>query len=115
MGLLFIIVGVAVIAGVALLISGRWREGLPEVAPDAARPAPAIPEEVGAVTVADIEQVRFEQSVRGYRMQDVDEVIDRLAREIEARDEEIARLRGVPSADAPAPEGPPPAAPAAGS
>ena len=95
MGLLFLILGVAVIGGAAMLISGRWRDGLPEVAPDGARPA-SLPAEVpvGELTVAEIEGVRLEQAPRGYRMEDVDQLVDRLAQEIEARDAEIARLRG---------------------
>lgn len=94
MGLLFLLVGVAIIGGAAMLLSGRWRDGLPEVAADGDRSVaidPAIP--VGDLTAADIEVVRIEQVPRGYRMDDVDELVDRLSREIEARDEEIARLR----------------------
>lgn len=94
MGLVFLLVGVAVIGGVALLISGRWREGLPEVPPDAARPSGvAVELPVGSLAPADLEQVRLEQAPRGYRMQDVDDLLDRLGREIEVRDEEIRRLR----------------------
>ena len=94
MGLLFLAVGVAVIAGAALLVSGRWRDGLPEVPGDAAAPpmlAADVP--VGTLSPADIDQIRFEQAARGYRMQDVDLVVERLSRELEARDAEIDRLR----------------------
>ena len=49
-------------------------------------------------------QVRLEQELRGYRMADVDALLDRLGAEIQARDEEIDRLRG---------EGPRPPAPPA--
>lgn len=99
MGLVFLAVGVGVIAGAALLISGRWREGLPEVVPEGSPPASlpdAVP--VGSLTPADIDQVRLEQAVRGYRMADVDGLVDRLTREIEARDAEITRLRETASA-----------------
>jgi DivIVA domain-containing protein len=94
-GLLFLIVGVAVIGGAAMLISGRWRDGLPEVPPDGARTA-ALSEGVpiGELTVAEIDDVRLEQAPRGYRMDEVDRLVDRLAQEIAARDDEIARLRG---------------------
>jgi DivIVA domain-containing protein len=94
MALVFLAVGVAVIAGAALIIAGRWREGLPEVAPDGLRPADigaGVP--VGSLPAADIEQIHLEQAVRGYRMEDVDALIERLAQEIEARDAEIERLR----------------------
>ncbi len=95
MGLLFLIVGVAVIGGAALLIAGRWRDGLPEVPADGERPASLGTQvAVGEMTIDDIDDVRFEQAPRGYRMDEVDQLVDRLAQEIEARDEEIARLRG---------------------
>lgn len=94
MGLLFLVVGVAVIAGAALLVSGRWRDGLPEVPPDGAVPgglATDVP--VGALSPADIEAVRLEQAARGYRMEDVDVLVERLSQEISVRDAEIERLR----------------------
>lgn len=94
MGLLFLAVGVAIIAGAALLIAGRWRDGLPEVPADgSAPPALAADAPLGTLTPADIEEIRFEQAPRGYRMEDVDVVVERLTREIEARDAEINRLR----------------------
>lgn len=95
MGLLFLVVGVAVIAGAALLIAGRWRDGLPEVPADASVAA-ALPTDVpvGSLSAEDIEGVRLEQAPRGYRMEDVDVLVDRLSLEIQARDAEIERLRG---------------------
>lgn len=97
MGLIFLVVGVAVIGGVALILAGRWRDGLPEVRPDGeAQVEIGIDVPVGDLTVTDIEAIRLEQAPRGYRMDDVDHLVDRLAQEIEARDEEIARLRGLP-------------------
>lgn len=94
MGLLFLVVGVAVIAGAALLVSGRWRDGLPEVPPDSAIPGGLSTDApVGELTPADIEAVRIEQVTRGYRMEDVDVLVERLSQEIEVRDAEIQRLR----------------------
>jgi hypothetical protein len=95
MGLLFLVVGVAVIGGAALLLSGRWRDGLPEVPADASNPV-TLPADVpvGSLSVADIEDVRIEQAARGYRMEDVDVLVERLTLEIQARDAEIDRLRG---------------------
>ena len=95
MGLLFLVVGVAVIAGAALLLAGRWREGLPEIPADASRPSSLgtdVP--VGTMAVTDIEGIRLEQAPRGYRMEDVDVLVARLTQEIGARDAEIDRLRG---------------------
>lgn len=95
MGLLFLIVGVGVIGAAAMLISGRWRDGLPEVPPDGERPASLVDDvPLGSLTAADVDQVRLEQAPRGYRMDEVDDLVGRLAQEIEARDEEIARLKG---------------------
>lgn len=94
MGLLFLVVGVAVIGGAALLVAGRWRDGLPEIPADASRPSSLdadVP--VGTLTAADIEAVRLEQAPRGYRMEDVDVLVERLTEEIQARDAEIDRLR----------------------
>lgn len=95
MGLLFLVVGVAVIGGAALLVAGRWRDGLPEIPADASRPSALdtdVP--VGTLTTTDIEAIRLEQAPRGYRMEDVDVLVERLTQEIEARDIEIDRLRG---------------------
>lgn len=94
MGLVFLAVGVAVIAGAAMLLAGRWRDGLAEVPADASRPSDfAADVPVGSLSVAEIDEVRLEQAPRGYRMEDVDTVLDRLTREIESRDAEIERLR----------------------
>jgi DivIVA domain-containing protein len=95
MGLLFLVVGVAVIGGAALLLAGRWRDGLPEIPADASPPT-GVPVDVpvGSLTAAEIEEVRLEQALRGYRMEDVDVLVDRLTLEIQARDAEIDRLRG---------------------
>ncbi len=104
MALIFLIVGVAVIGGAALLISGRWRDGLPEVPADGDRPvAIGVDVPVGDLTVAQIESVRLDQAPRGYRMDEVDQLVDRLTQEIEARDDEIARLRQGPGVAAEAP------------
>jgi hypothetical protein len=43
---------------------------------------------------ADLDRVRIPVALRGYRFAETDDLIDRLAAEIVARDDEIARLRG---------------------
>ena len=48
------------------------------------------------LTPADFEELRFDTGLRGYRMGQVDRVIDRLRREISELDEEVARLRTGP-------------------
>lgn len=46
-----------------------------------------------AVTPAAVDALRFDQAARGYRMSQVDAVLDRVRDELSLRDEEIARLR----------------------
>lgn len=64
----------------------------------------------------DVAAVRFSMALRGYRMSEVDAVLDRLAAELDARDRRIADLSdsGRPPGDAGAPAGPPPAVAPAG-
>ena len=42
---------------------------------------------------ADVDEVRIPVALRGYRMAETDDLLDRLAAEIAERDEEIERLR----------------------
>ncbi|MHA7268891.1 DivIVA domain-containing protein [Arthrobacter sp. HLT1-20] len=60
---------------------------------------------------ADVDKLRFSLGLRGYRMDQVDEVLDRLRDELAAKDVRIAELL-MPDADAPAPaaDAPAPAA-----
>lgn len=46
----------------------------------------------GPVQAADLQRVRFAMTLRGYRMQEVDEVLDRLADELRVRDARLADL-----------------------
>lgn len=93
---------VAVLFAVAAVASGRG-DGLAEAPRDVADiglPAdrPLRPE--------DLEGVRFPMALRGYRMADVDETLDRLAAELADRDARIAALElgaGPVAAPAPAP------------
>ncbi len=93
-------IGAVIILGVVCLVVAlgavlAWavaRREVPGVGPavdtQSARGLPAgpvPPEAVGAV--------RFDQALRGYRMEQVDQVMDRLAGELRERDIEIARLR----------------------
>ena len=45
------------------------------------------------IRVSDLDRIRIPVSVRGYRFRETDELIDRLAAEIQVRDEEIDRLK----------------------
>jgi DivIVA domain-containing protein len=60
------------------------------------------------VDVTALDRVRFSPALRGYRMDEVDDVLDRVTEELRVRDAEIARLREeLARRDAPAvaPEG----------
>lgn len=88
MSLVLLLVILAVIAGIAVVAAGRG-EGL--TAPDPERsPRGALP--VGEVGRADVDALRFTLALRGYRMDEVDEVIDRLLDELDRRDARIAEL-----------------------
>jgi hypothetical protein len=45
------------------------------------------------IQMSDLDRIRIPVSVRGYRFRETDELIDRLAAEIQVRDEEIERLK----------------------
>ncbi|WP_432488029.1 DivIVA domain-containing protein [Kineococcus sp. SYSU DK018] len=55
------------------------------------RPFRGLPE--GPVQAADVDEVRFSSALRGYRMDEVDAVLDRLREEIRERDEELDAWR----------------------
>lgn len=98
MTLPFMIAAITAVAVVALLAVGRLGE-LPEV--DADRAPLALPVD-RPMDRADVDGVRFAVGMRGYRMDEVDDVLDRLAAEVDARDARIDELetrlaaRGVP-------------------
>ncbi len=87
MSLLFVLLALAVLAGVALVAAGRG-DVLAEASPDL-HPV-TLPE--GRVTADDLEAVRFPVVFRGYRMVDVDRVLDRLTAELAERDSRIREL-----------------------
>lgn len=61
----------------------------------------------GPVRPQDVEQVRFSMAARGYRMSEVDEVLERLAGELADRDRRLALLEAtVEGGRAPAPDAP---------
>jgi DivIVA domain-containing protein len=101
---LFLVVAVlAVVFGVAAFLTGR-AEGMSYEPQDLA--SVGIPRD-RAMTADDVSGLRFALALRGYRMSEVDDALDRLAAEIGARDEAIAQLRARLSqgAAAPAPSG----------
>ena len=88
------------IGGVVLLATGRISGGLPEAPPDRALEG-LDGVAVGDLTADQVDDVRIDQALRGYRMEEVDALVDRLAAEIAVRDDllalrqaEIDQLRG---------------------
>jgi DivIVA domain-containing protein len=80
-------VAVVILAGVALLAGGRGG-GLPRVWADRPDPLPVAPWDADAV-----ERLRFGVGFRGYRMDEVDAALDRIAAELADRDATIAQLQ----------------------
>lgn len=82
------LVGVVLVLFTAAVLATRGGPVLADAAPDAADlalpPGPLRPE--------DLSSVRFDMALRGYRMSEVDEVLERLAADLRARDERIAAL-----------------------
>lgn len=99
--LLVVVVVAAVVYALAVAVFGRGEE-LPPLA-EGETPT-RLP--VGRVSGADVRALRIPQAVRGYRMVEVDWVLDRLAGEVERlgaeRDELEARLRAVETENGPA-------------
>jgi DivIVA domain-containing protein len=85
-----LVVIVALLAAVGWLAVGGGGH-MSEPAPD--RPDLALPRD-GLLERRDVDQVRFSVGARGYRMDEVDDVLDRLAHEIEVRERRIAELEG---------------------
>lgn len=76
----FAIAIVLVLGGVAVVAAGR---GVPMARAYDDRPDVTVPAE-GPVSAEDLRRVRFTLAFRGYRMSEVDALLDRLAREREA-------------------------------
>jgi DivIVA domain-containing protein len=85
---LLLLLVLAVLGAVAVVAAG-WGDGL---APSTRRPGPRaeLPPDPRA---DDLDRVRFAVGLRGYRMDEVDEVLDRLREELRIRDERVAALQ----------------------
>ena len=103
MKLVFVVLLLVLVVAIAVVASGRGT-ALADVEPD--RPPVGLPPE--PLTPGDLHAVRLPTALRGYRMQEVDEVLDRLALELTARDARIAELEAALTGAGP------PAAPASG-
>lgn len=90
MVLLFSLIGV-LLAGlmVAVLIGKVAAPGVPE--PEDTTSFTGLQDR--EMTAADLDEVRFDSALRGYRMDQVDSVLGRAARELRWTQEEVQRLR----------------------
>lgn len=88
-----IAVAVLLVAAFGALLVGRIPFD-PMSEPTHTQPDPGLPLVPRA---ADITNVRFDTALRGYRMDQVDEVLDRLQGHIAEQEREIARLRSGPA------------------
>jgi DivIVA domain-containing protein len=86
---------IAVIIAIALIAAGST-DSLSEAYPD--RRYLELPAE-RSLRPADLQGVRLGVGFRGYRMDEVDHLLDRLAYELELRDIRIAELESSDSAD----------------
>jgi DivIVA domain-containing protein len=94
MWVVFVVTAAVVVFVVAAVAAGRG-DGLATVAPDRA-PDP-LPE--GPLSADDVAAARFAVGLRGYRMDQVDAVLERLQGELVRRDERIGRLEAIVQGD----------------
>ncbi len=95
MTLVFTLLALAVLGLVVAVALGWIGGGLD--APVSSLPDIGLPE--GEVAPPDLDRLRFAPALRGYRMDQVDQTLDRLAEELARRDAEIDRLRGLTGAE----------------
>ncbi|MFD9128069.1 DivIVA domain-containing protein [Kitasatospora sp. NPDC059571] len=84
-----IVAAMAVVVGGAALVALGGGGVLPEAVPD--RMTPRLPED-RPLARHDVDGLRLPMALRGYRMDEVDDVLDRLGAELALRDSRIAEL-----------------------
>lgn len=85
---------VLVLVGVVLFGVGSALFGRGEVLPALPRATTATALPASGVTGADVDSVKFTQTLRGYKTSEVDWVLDRLGQELDLLRGELAVLRG---------------------
>lgn len=86
--LALVVVGAAALLAVGLSRGGGFAVGLDETVPNL--PPVLLPEQAAP---SDVDNVRLALSLRGYRMDQVDQVLDELRDQLAAKDAEIAGLK----------------------
>ena len=93
-GTVLAVLGVLAVLFVAALVATRDGEILVDAPRD--RADLDLPAD-GPVGADDLERVRFGMALRGYRMDEVDALLDRLAAELRDRDARLAQLQAAPA------------------
>lgn len=88
MSIVLLLLLLAVVAAIAVVAAG-YGGSMPSAEPDRS-PRGTLP--AGDVDRAAVDGLRFTLAFRGYRMDEVDDVLDRLVAAIETRDARIAEL-----------------------
>lgn len=85
MSLFFLLLVLGVVGVVVAVAAGRITGGLDEAV--SSLPARGLP--AGPISADDLEGVRFSPALRGYRMREVDAVLDRVTEEVRRLQEEL--------------------------
>lgn len=85
--------GIVIVGGLLFLIASFVFGRGEELAPTPANQKPLELAAPGEVSSDQLRSLRLPVTVRGYRMADVDWVLDQLAIALDERDRELARLR----------------------
>ena len=95
------LLGVVLVLFVAAVVATREDQAMADVAQD----LPDLGLPAGPLEPQDVAAVRFSMAPRGYRMSEVDTVLERLAEELADRDRQLAELVGsqLSDDDGPAP------------
>ncbi len=92
MTIVFIVVGVIVLAVMAQLALGRWNDtGDDNELPDSL--VMPLPDDAAPVSSEQIDELRFALAFRGYRIDQVDQVLDQLSATVALQSAEIERLK----------------------
>ncbi|MFC8721298.1 DivIVA domain-containing protein [Kitasatospora sp. NPDC057198] len=87
-----IVIAMALVVGGAAVVALGGGGTLPEAEHD--RLAVRLPQD-RALSSTDVDELRLPMALRGYRMDEVDDVLDRLGAELALRDARIAELEAV--------------------
>lgn len=93
MTLVLLYLVVLVLVGIVLFAVGSVLFGRGEVLPPLPQGTTATVLPASGVTGADVEAVKFTQTLRGYKASEVDWVLDRLGRELDMLRGELAAVR----------------------